>query len=890
MTEIRKHRIYFLILLMLLLPLTTPFLTSVMKVDEVFLFTDEQNKNGIPKSSSFWVIGPIHIDGNAVGIGAHNWTWAEAQFWCSGNGSLINPYVIENITIDAGGANSGILIEDSNNKFFTIRNCTLINAGGILDGNGGIKLMKTTNGTLINNKCLNNMKFGIMLEDGSNYNLIQDNYIFNNTHGGIALYQSFYNTISNNNITDSGSSYLPNGMYISSNSEFNTISNNRIIDQEVGIELDLSSHNNTMSDNYISGCSYWGIGIFSGSSNTTIINNTVLLSENGIGTVSDGNLIYLNNITGINSDSGWDSGLYNKWDNGIIGNYWGDYGGSDLDDDGIGDSPYGIPGSTGNLDNYPIWDDGLEPIYIDGAATGVGAKNWTWAESQPWCTGLGTLISPYVIEGISRDGRGNGFCISIQNSVAYVEIRNCDLYNAGFTFPDSAILLNNVNNAKIIDNDLTNTNFVGVLMDNSDNNFIIRNNASLADLGILMTNSEFNQLINNTINDNIENAINIDDNSNFNTISGNIAIGNQLGISIFSDSDNNTVIGNTVMNNDWAGIGIISQSGGNTVLNNEISDNNIGVTIPTSDCNYNKIYNNNFKLNTLHAGDDSSNNLWNLGTLGNYWDNYTGVDPDDDGIGDIPYNVSGSASSKDNYPIWDDGDDINPTISINSPSGGVLFGASSPLYNIDIFDLTLNMSWYTLNGTATQYFFTPSNGINVIPIDETAWDSFSDGLVLMTFYVNDSGGNPASVSHVIEKDATMPTIILNSPIGGSTFGLDAPEFNLTIYDLNLMDAWYLVGSFDTPYPFSPVNGINIIQIDESVWDALSEGSVTITFFVNDHVIVNITAVNTQTIQVILNKDLPSSPEPAIPFGNHYIFFLGIGIITIVLAEHKRRKK
>ena len=228
---------------------------------------------------------------------------------------------------------------------------------------------------------------------------------------------------------------------------------------------------------------------------------------------------------------------------------------------------------------------------------------------------------------------------------------------------------------------------------------------------------------------------------------------------------------------------------------------------------------------------------------------------------------------------------MNPTISINSPSGGSLYGTDAPTYSLNIFDLNLNQSWYTLNSTATRYFFTPTNGVNIVAIDETGWDSFSDGSMLMTFYVNDSGGNPASVSNAIVKDATNPTITLNSPLGGTTFGSDAPEFNLTIYDINLIDAYYTIGSSVIQYSFSPINGINVIQIDESSWDALPEGSITINFFVSD------TVGNIHTIQVIINKDLSSSsPEPAIPFGNYYILFLGVGIVSILLVERKKRKK
>ncbi|MBD3338189.1 MAG: hypothetical protein GF353_03720, partial [Candidatus Lokiarchaeota archaeon] len=70
--------------------------------------------------------------------------------------------------------------------------------------------------------------------------------------------------------------------------------------------------------------------------------------------------------------------------------------------------------------------------------------------------------------------------------------------------------------------------------------------------------------------------------------------------------------------------------------------------------NFGKIWNNYFKFNVINAEDNSvaHDNSWDNGTIGNYWDDYTGFDNDGDGLGDTPYSISGSANSKDNYPIW----------------------------------------------------------------------------------------------------------------------------------------------------------------------------------------------------------------------------------------------
>jgi len=135
----------------------------------------------------------------------------------------------------------------------------------------------------------------------------------------------------------------------------------------------------------------------------------------------------------------------------------------------------------------------------------------------------------------------------------------------------------------------------------------------------------------------------------------------ELGIGLMMDSNNNTLYGNTINNNK---IGIsITKGANNTVKGNYITENyEYGIFLEDYTRNnlpnlatLNLIYWNSFNSNGINAQDNGTANIWDNGTLGNSWDDYSGKDTNDDGIGDTPYVIPGSAGSQDNFPIWDDG-------------------------------------------------------------------------------------------------------------------------------------------------------------------------------------------------------------------------------------------
>ena len=67
-----------------------------------------------------------------------------------------------------------------------------------------------------------------------------------------------------------------------------------------------------------------------------------------------------------------------------------------------------------------------------------------------------------------------------------------------------------------------------------------------------------------------------------------------------------------------------------------------------------------------------------INKIGNYWDNYTGTDTDDNERGDIPHDIHGDGNRQDLYPIYEDGPDQTDNGGTGDPDpddgGGISFG------------------------------------------------------------------------------------------------------------------------------------------------------------------------------------------------------------------------
>ncbi|MFX1478998.1 MAG: nitrous oxide reductase family maturation protein NosD [Promethearchaeota archaeon] len=357
----------------------------------------------------------------------------------------------------------------------------------------------------------------------------------------------------------------------------------------------------------------------------------------------------------------------------------------------------------------------------------------------------------------------------------------------------------------------------------SNRNLIIENFINENNMGIYLDTSSFNVIKNNNINKtNGNEAIGVYD-SDYNEISNN-TINFNLGYGIILDIANyNKIFENIIRNNDGYGLSLHDADYNNIIKNKIFNNTGIGVFLDEQSLE-NLMYKNIFSKNTeKNAMDNGLSNAWDNGTIGNYWANYTGMDLNDNGIGDIPYNISGFAGSKDNYPIWEDGDDLPPFINIISPLPNEIFSTVAPNFTVEIKDINLDTMWYTLDGSLTNITFT-NNGT----IDDAIWNAHANGAVIIVFYARDIYGNINSAQVIIFKITSIPSILIESPLPEQLFGSEAPDFIIEISGGVVDTMWYSIDGGLTNFTFASNDTIN-----QASWNLMSDGIITVTFYVND---------------------------------------------------------
>jgi len=215
------------------------------------------------------------------------------------------------------------------------------------------------NNVALTNFTIKNGFFGVLIDSSNNIRVISN--VITDNDDGVWIAFSSGNIINDNTIAHNAV-----GIYLDSSNN-TTLNHNTITNNAYGIDIE-NCRGNLVTENKINLSSIEGIFAYY-SDDGRILRNTVQNNSLGIHLdTSNGNDIYQNNFID-NSDQAYVENSDNNWDNGSKGNYWSDYNGTDLNQNGIGDTPYII--NADNIDRYPL----MNPIiFHDIAITDVACS------------------------------------------------------------------------------------------------------------------------------------------------------------------------------------------------------------------------------------------------------------------------------------------------------------------------------------------------------------------------------------------------------------------------------------------------------------------------------------------------------------------------------------
>ncbi|KKM90183.1 hypothetical protein LCGC14_1241210 [marine sediment metagenome] len=939
MIKSRKKEIaYFLIIWFIILSL------NIYPIDfQNQLFNYDKNLREMPqknlKYSGDWVFidTTIVIDENLSWPGSITWATAATQSWCSGSGTTVDPYVIENITMIGNEYQASLWIQSSD-EYFIIRNSTFINSTS-----DSIEITGSSNGKIINNTFINN-SIGIHFSNSQNFTILgnkfKDNFIGLTLSGG-NKYNVSKNSFKNNN----------RGLYMTSDESNNLIYANTFEEDLYGIyfSFTMDGENNNFTVNKMNGSGFYYIGNDPVWAKTTILGPDNLVNGkplyfyfnksnlNSANFTNAGQIVlikcnnsYITNLNLFNSTYG--IGLYNSinitlnklnssfnYDSGIM--LWGNTNVTLENNTLYKNYLYGISiysGNGYNLTKNKLIDCGLNFIWgnlVDFYTNNIDTTNEVnnrpiyyivnkTAIGKPDYLNAGQLILININNSIIKDlnlyntsvGITSFFCYNntfsnISSSFNYrgfyfLFSSNNSISNSNFTYNygygldfddcnNNTIIGNTISNSrlsgldifgngnKIIGNTITINTRYGIYL-YGDNNIITDNIISHNKGEGIWFYGKYTKILRNQITQNSKHGLELDGGS-YTTISENNMSNNKNhGLDIRSGY-NNTIIGNLISENNGRGINVLSGESNNFTWNDIKFNDEIGITF-VENAKWNKINNNNFISNFINAEDNGTLNNWDNGVIGNYWDDYTGKDDNDDGIGDAPYtNIQGSAGNQDNYPIWWDA----PSFSILSPTDNQAYGEEAPGFSIKIDSGIPDSMWYQLNSSSINFFFT-SNGT----INQGAWETSSYGIIKITFYINDSAGLIVTAEVVVKKNNVIPIIIINTPFNDEIFGVTAPSYNISISEPNIDSIWYTLDNGIINITSSTLTGV----INQTEWDKIGSESISIRFYAKDSV------GNKVEAEVVVIKDLISPIISIFSPTNNEVFGVNAPLYNISISE------
>jgi parallel beta-helix repeat protein len=665
--------------------------------------------------------------------------------------------------IDIAGSRN-ILIE--NNSFHgNLYGCNIYLQGSsnivvhnnVMDGNdNGLYISDSSNNAILDNTISNARWDGIDMETNSDNNAISHNTIIGAIDSGVYLSMSDGNTVSHNTV--SGAHY---GIYLESSSgdlvsdntvgdsEYeeiclssaidNTISHNTILGGGNGI-YGQSSDGNVISNNIVNGALSDDI-LFEDSNGLTISNNTITGADNGIHlSETDRTLVSNNTVIDANVNSIF---LDQSVDDTISGNTLTDsvcYQGIYL----LDSSKCIISENTVVSTISNIYGIILSGINLDSSSAHLDGNHLTDCLIMPSIEDSGndrdcindTTISPSdTVNGqpvyfFKNSNMNNALLPSDTGEVLLFNVTNADI--KGLDLKSGLVFVGYSSNLTIEDSSIANA-AVGVYLFESDHCSVVDNDITdPQSCGIILESSQYNTISGNTVTsaEPIAMGCIFMMVSDHNTISGNTLTGGDL---MLEESSANTVEHNVMTGAD-EGIYML-ESEDNTVLSNIITDSaSYGVLL--TDCAGNTLYSNvlvgnDGSTSTYNAANvqayDDGHNVWNTAALGNFWGDWQGPDVlNPRGIVDRPYAIDGGAGAQDHLPMVMDASPM--TLSISTPTEGswnnndsviMRWTANDALYGIAKVEISTDgSSWTDVTGT-NSYLFTLDDGPHTFHVRAT---------------------------------------------------------------------------------------------------------------------------------------------------------------------------
>lgn len=653
-------------------------------------------------------------------------------------------------------------------EYNRIQNCTIYDNGengiyiyaysssytGTIEDNAYLKYNDINSNTIYSNS-LN----GIYLYSYSyyqfpycNWNKIYYNNIYSNNQNGIYLYgysSSYYSWVDYNDIFNN-SIYLNNlnGIYIYSKSKSAWIKNNDVFNNNIY----LNDHN---------GIYFHGHLLPSGSASSWIYYNNIY-----------NNIIYSNIKNGIilESRDHYSYNRYNKIYSNII--YSNDENGFYIK----------CWGSRFNVEYNDIYSN---LIYSN-------KKNGINLFSQSEYSECYFEYNDIYLNSIHSNNFSGIKCIAIHNttninSYAYFQYNN--IFSNNITSNNQSGIYLNMSSKlghMYFENNYVNSNIIndhskgyGIYLQSSStitnwqNSHYYNNTINSNLIGIKLVNMK-DQIVNiNNISNNSNDGVLLTD-SNSITISYNTIGNNNLsGLHLISASGNNKIQNNNILSNNQTGILITNNSNSNTVTRNYIQLNSIGANVTGASSN--TFHHNIFNNNTQNAYDTTVQlNSWDDGIEGNWWHDYTGFDSNNDGIGDIPYDVPGGGS-KDWYPLVNPSNITAPKVESTNPVNGAVNVSATPKISITFsnkMNTTTTVNAISMSGGVSLKNFNWTNGDMTVTFETTTeLSSETSYTVTISITAKDVRGNPLEANYqfsFITKDIISPTITYTQPISLAT--------------------------------------------------------------------------------------------------------------------------